>query len=152
MAGAKGLLSLPFVTARSKLRQLQLNTKLTFGFLPPSAALCLLRTLSPPRPVPGAILQPTLCIPWAIGRVCSGFHGAALRHHAQHGLLLPSTESEAGGRQGRWGPGGDGGDQAGMVGTRRGWWGPGRDGGDQHGWRGHGSAWELACCGNEQQN
>lgn len=151
MAGAKGPPSLPLVTERSKLRQLWLNTNLTFVSLRPSDILCLPRTLSA-HPARGH-LQPTVCIPRQHSLHVSR-SSAKARRCTHRGLLLPSTESKAGSR----GDGRDGGEQVGTRGSRQGPWdqagmvGPSRDCGDQHGWVEHPSTWGLTGCGNEEQN
>lgn len=134
MTGAKGLLSLPLVTKKSKLKQLPLNIKLTFVFLPPSIALFLPKTLSaPPCPGPGAILQPTFCCSVgpcthrAISSVCSVSLSSAEAPCAVHTAGCCCHLRRAGPAASR-------------------------DGGDQHSRMGRPPARELTCCGNEQQN
>lgn len=128
MAGAKGLLSLPLVTERRKLRQLQLNRKLTFGFSPHSAALLVPETLPGPCPGPGTIFQPMFS---STGQLLLRVSPSS----AEAPQAAPATYSQSPAGAGTAGTGGHREDPAGTAGTRDGQGGPGRDSRDQ-GWAG----------------
>lgn len=104
MAGAGGLLSLPLVTQRSKLRQLQLNM-VDGWLLPPSVALFLPRTLSD---LLAQCQKPILQPMFGILRVTAAFtQAASLRHR----VLCTPREAAAIYRERSMGMGGPGRDE-----------------------------------------
>lgn len=117
MAGAKGLLSLPLVTERRKLRQLQLNRKLTFAFLPRSAAHLVPETLPAP-------CQEPFSSPCSRPQCGAQFLLRVSPSSSETPREAPATSSESpagvGTREGQKGPG------RGRWGPERGWWGPGK--------------------------